>query len=159
MQLISMKDAPQQPLFDMTWRGFWRCLELWPAWALAKGDHSSEHSGRHGDDWSVNVTGSVLKILSARWEKSWNSCFKKWVSNNGQWISDITPTNLGHMTRFLFLGHIITSSSSKRNDGFTKRASAHQHEHIHTFFFFSLAAHFWIIVEDSTSEWFIKGAI
>lgn len=125
---------------DRTWRGFWRRAELLGAVtgvrALARADHSSERSGRHCDDWSVDVTGSILKMPSAGWEKSWNSCF--FFSNNRQWISDITPTNLGHVTRFLFLGHIIASLSSQRKDGFTKRASAHQHRHIHihSYFFF-----------------------
>lgn len=56
MQLISMKDAPQQPLFDTTGHdvAFDCRAQLLGAVAgvraLAKANHSSEHSGRHGDD-------------------------------------------------------------------------------------------------------------
>lgn len=68
------------------------CFQRWSVWTFVKSGDSSEHSGRHSDDWSVSLWGSISKILSAGRRKSWNRFFfffkqkePNCVSKNLQW--------------------------------------------------------------------------
>lgn len=134
------------------------CFQQWSVWTFVKSGDSSEHSGRHSDDWSVSLWGSISKILSAGRRKSWNRFFflnKKNPTVSVKIFSDIiTTSNLGHATHFL-LGHTVTSLKGKKKSwhGFIQRASV-KNMCIH-----KSADHFWVQLDNSAPSYTLSDSL
>lgn len=98
------------------------CFQRWSVWTFVKSGDSSEHSGRHSDDWSVSLWGSISKILSAGRRKSWNRFFflnKKNPTVSVKIFSDIITTKFGSRDTLPFgpHSHIFKRKKKKADMG------------------------------------------
>lgn len=48
----------------------WRFLLHKAAWTVVKSDHSSEHSGRRSNDWSVSISKTISRVSKKKKEKN-----------------------------------------------------------------------------------------